>query len=202
MRKDEKVNIACVIGNGTSRLELDLTTIGRKMTTYGCNALYRDYMPDYLISMDYNMVMEILDKKIHYKTSFHTQHDNRIDELQTKGEPINFFWGMSETYDSGNSALILSLSNKHEVVYMIGFDYSTSPSSLPNVYNNTQNYTNNHIWPAASMTDTKWEKRLKKILKDYPNQKVVRVNGTKSLNICNENYSEISLEQFKKEIYE
>jgi len=191
---------ACVIGNGTSRLQFDLDIIGTKMTTYGCNALYRDYMPSYLVSMDYNMVKEILDKKVHYQTNFYTQHDNRIDEL-AKTEPINFFWGFRETNDSGNSALRLALSNKHNIVYMIGFDYSSSPSSLPNVYSNTQNYPRNHMWPAASMMDTKWEQRLKKILKDYPNQKVVRVNGTRSLNIGNENYSEISLEQFK-ELYE
>ena len=201
MRKDEKVT-ACVIGNGTSRLQFDLETIGHKMTTYGCNALYRDYMPNYLVSMDYNMVKEILDKKVHYHTNFYTQHDNRIDKLAEDGEPINFFWGFSETNDSGNSALRLALSNKHNVVYMIGFDYSTTPCNLPNVYQGTENYVSSHSYPAASMTDTKWEQRLKKILKDYPNQKVVRVNGTKSLNIGNENYCEISLEQFKKELYE
>lgn len=192
---------ACVIGNGPSRLSLDLTMIGHRMSTYGCNALYRDYIPNYLISMDYNMVCEIISNNIHYRTNFYTQHDNRVDELKNKGHPIDFFWGFSETNDSGNSALRLALQHKHNTVYMIGFDYSDNPSSLPNVYSNTQNYPRNHTWPAASMTDTKWEQRLKKILKDYPNQKVVRVNGTKSLNIGNENYSEISLEQFK-EIYE
>jgi hypothetical protein len=61
------MNIACVIGNGPSRLNFDLAAIGRQMTTYGCNALYRDYIPNYLISMDYNMVKDILDKKVHYQ---------------------------------------------------------------------------------------------------------------------------------------
>ena len=191
------MNSACVIGNGTSRLQFSLETIGHKMTTYGCNALYRDYMPDYLISMDYNMVMEIINNKIHYQTNFHTQHDNKIDKLHREGQPIYFFEGYRETCDSGNSALTLALKNGHDVVYMIGFDYSTSPSSLPNVYTGTENYPGYHIYPAASMQDTKWEQRLKKILKNYPNQKIVRVNGTKSLNIGNENYSEITIEQFK-----
>lgn len=195
------MNLACVIGNGPSRLNFSLEIIGRQMTTYGCNALYRDYMPNYLVSMDHDMVKEILKNKVHHQITFYTQHENRVDSLAESGEPINFFWGMSETNDSGNSALRLALQNGHEVVYMIGFDYSENPSSLPNVYAGTNNYVANHMWPAASMTDTKWERRLKKILRDYPNQKVVRVNGTKSLNISNENYCEISLEQFK-EIYE
>jgi len=193
--------IACVIGNGTSRTNFDLSTIGSKMTTYGCNALYRDYMPDYLISMDYNMVKEILDKKVHYQTNFHTQHENRVDSRAEGGEPINFFWGFRETNDSGNSALRLALSNEHETVYVIGFDYSTSPSSLPNVYSGSNNYPRSHVWPAASMTDTKWIQRLRKILKDYSNQKVIRVVGTRQLDIIADNYSEITIEQFK-EIYE
>lgn len=195
------MNIACIIGNGPSRLSFDLNKIQNTMTTYGCNALYRDYIPNYLISMDYNMVKEILDNKIHHQTSFYTQHDNRIDKLQSEGEPINFFWGFSETNDSGNSALKLALQHNNDVVYMIGFDYSSNPSVLPNVYSGSKNYVSRHCYPAASMLDSKWEQRLKKIIKQHPDKKVVRVNGTRTLAVGNENYSEISVEQFK-EIYE
>ena len=195
------MNIACVIGNGPSRKTLSLETIGSKMTTYGCNALYRDYMPDYLVSMDILMVCEIVNNKIHHKTKFYTQHCNKMDDLAKEGEPINFFWGFRETNDSGNSALRLSLQNKHDTVYIIGFDYSANPSSLPNVYSGSNNYPRSHIWPAASMTDTKWIQRLRKILKDHPNQKIIRVVGTRQLDITDSNYSEITIEQFK-EIYE
>jgi hypothetical protein len=195
------MNIATVIGNGPSRLQFDLSTIGSKMTTYGCNALYRDYMPNYLISMDMLMVCEIVDNKIHHKTKFYTQHSNKFDKMAEEGEPINFFWGFRETNDSGNSALRLSLQNEHEVVYIIGFDYSANPSSLPNVYSGSNNYPRSHIWPAASMNDTKWIQRLRKIVKDYPNQKIIRVVGTRQLDITDSNYSEITPEQFK-EIYD
>ena len=51
------------------------------------------------------------------------------------------------------------------------------------------------------MTDTKWIQRLRKIVKDYPNQKIIRVVGTRQLDIISDNYSEITIEQFK-EIYE
>jgi len=195
------MNIACVIGNGPSRKTLSLETIGSKMTTYGCNALYRDYMPDYLISMDILMVCEVVDNKVHHKTKFYTQHCNKMDELANSGEPINFCKIERETHDSGNSALRLAMSNEHEIVYVIGFDYSSDPSSLPNVYTGTNNYQSSYIWPAASMTDTKWIQRLRKILKDHPNQKIIRVNGTRQLDITDSNYSEITIEQFK-EIYE
>jgi hypothetical protein len=189
---------ACVIGNGPSRLQLDLQQIKSKLTTYGCNALYRDFMPDYLISMDYSMVDEILKKNIHKQTKFYTQHGNRIDERANRGEPINFVFGHKETLDSGNTALRIAMKNKHEIVYVIGFDYSKDPSTLPNVYSGTSNYAPSHVWPAASMRDTQWGQRIRKILREFPNQKIIRVNGTKSLGIDLPNYSEITIEQFKE----
>jgi hypothetical protein len=195
------MNIACVIGNGPSRKELDLHCINATMTTYGCNALYRDFMPNYLISMDILMVCEIIDNRIHHQTKFYTQHHNKLDKLAEEGEPINFCKIQRETHDSGNSALRLALENRHETIYVIGFDYSSDPSSLPNVYTGTNNYQKSYVWPAASMTDTKWIQRLRKILKDYPDQQVVRVNGTRKLDIENNNYSEITPKQFK-EIYD
>ena len=195
------MNIACVIGNGPSRKELDLHCINATMTTYGCNALYRDFMPNYLISMDILMVCEIIDNRIHHQTKFYTQHHNKLDKLAEEGEPINFCKIQRETHDSGNSALRLALENRHETIYVIGFDYSSDPSSLPNVYTGTNNYQKSYVWPAASLTDTKWIQRLRKILKDYPDQQVVRVNGTRKLDIENNNYSEITPKQFK-EIYD
>jgi len=202
MRKDEKMSIACVIGNGPSRLQFDLNKISQTMTTYGCNALYRDYMPHYLISMDRQMVDEILEQKAHTKSIFYTQHENYIDSLAINGEPINFFNGFKETNDSGNSALRLALQHDNETIYIIGFDYNNGGSDLPNVYSGTKQYPRSHIFPAASMQTSKWKQRLNKILGEYPNKKIVRVNGNdKSFDMPYNNYSETTSEQFK-EIYE
>ncbi len=196
------MNNACVIGNGPSRLNFDLHCISATMKTYGCNALYRDFIPDYLISMDLNMVVEIIDNDIHRQSKFYTQHCNKIDELAEMGEPINFFWGFNETNDSGNSALRLALQHDNETIYIVGFDYNDGGGSLPNVYAGTKQYPRSHIFPAASMQTDKWRQRLNKILKEYPNKNIVRVNGNnKSFDMPYSNYSEITSEQFK-EIYE
>lgn len=48
-----------VIGNGESRNRINLNDI--KSKTYGCNALYRDFTPDYLISIDNKMIHEIVE---------------------------------------------------------------------------------------------------------------------------------------------
>jgi hypothetical protein len=51
------MGIAYIIGNGPSRKGLDIDTLDG--TTFGCNALYRDYSPDYLVSGDSNIIKEI-----------------------------------------------------------------------------------------------------------------------------------------------
>ena len=49
-----------VLGNGPSRHRLDLHKLKEKSAIYGCNALYRDFPPDFLFANDQNMVLEIL----------------------------------------------------------------------------------------------------------------------------------------------
>ena len=49
--------VAYIIGNGPSRRDVMLDTLPG--TTFGCNALYRDYAPDYLVSGDSTIIKEI-----------------------------------------------------------------------------------------------------------------------------------------------
>lgn len=191
------MSIACVIGNGKSRLNFDLHEIHATMTTYGCNAIYRDFMPNYLISMDILMVCEIIDNRVHYQTNFYTQHNNKIDELQRQGHPINFFHGQRETNDSGNSALLLA-SKQHDVIYIIGFDYSVE-GLVTNVYTGTNNYDKNEFRPASNFQDKQWKTRLTRIVRENPNKQFIRVNGNNnSVSLSYDNYSEITVQQFKE----
>ena len=50
-----------VIGNGKSRQHMDLNKIKEKAWTFGCNALYRDFAPDYLLTVDGHITHEVLD---------------------------------------------------------------------------------------------------------------------------------------------
>jgi hypothetical protein len=49
--------VAWIIGNGPSRKGIDLKEL--EGTTFGCNALYRDFTPDYLVSGDAGVIKEI-----------------------------------------------------------------------------------------------------------------------------------------------
>jgi len=47
------------IGNGESRKGFDLETLRPHGKIYGCNAIYRDFMPDVLIGVDHGIMHEI-----------------------------------------------------------------------------------------------------------------------------------------------
>ena len=50
---------AYIIGNGPSRKDFDLNTLKTTGQTYGCNALYRDFLPDFIFSVDMKMTVKL-----------------------------------------------------------------------------------------------------------------------------------------------
>jgi hypothetical protein len=184
---------AVVIGNGTSRLNFDLNKIKDKFTTYGCNALYRDFIPHYLISMDIYMVYEILNNKIHHKTKFYTQHINQIDELATT-EPIHFIEGYANTPDSGTAAIKIAILDGHKYIYLLGFDYHDG--TYNNVYAGTDNYpkTNTVI---HNNQDISWRQRLYDLIDKHMDVRFIRITDQIN-NSDKNNYSHMTLKQFKE----
>ena len=51
--------VAFIIGNGPSRTKFDIASLKGLGTIYGCNALYRDFTPDYLVAIDPPIIKEI-----------------------------------------------------------------------------------------------------------------------------------------------
>ena len=196
------MNIACVIANGPSRLQFDLHCINATMKTYGCNALYRDFMPNYLIAMDWPIVIDILENNVHNRTNFYTQDNANFNHVSVDvKENINWLKNMARRLDSGNSALEVALDHDYDTIYMIGFDYNTN-DKLPNVYHGTSNYARNSTVPAAESMAREWQSRLRNLVKQFPDTQIIRVNGSSTvMNIDATNYSEITTEQFK-EIYD
>jgi hypothetical protein len=48
-----------VLGNGNSRLNIHPSQLQPFGKIYGCNALYREFEPDYLVAVDPKMIVEI-----------------------------------------------------------------------------------------------------------------------------------------------
>lgn len=200
---DIKRNNALVIGNGKSRLQFDLHELNATLVTYGCNALYRDFIPDFLISHDMGIADEIVDKRIHYQTKFYTQHLTKMDHKHSIGEPINFVIQDKYMGDSGTGALRLACMNGHSKIYMIGFDYSNNNKYIDNVYAGTTHYQPGPINNGGLFMLQQWETRLRYICDTYKHTQIIRVNGNGYIPTCKkDNFTNITVEQFKEIINE
>ena len=111
---------AYCIGNGPSRKGFDLTKLKATGQTYGCNALYRDFMPDFIFSVDTKMSMQMVEDEVGLKT-VHYGPALEVNRKQSKGMihliPNNPHW------ISGNAAFWTAGVHGHKNIYLIGFDF-------------------------------------------------------------------------------
>ena len=136
-------NTAIVIGNGTNRLTFDLTHFNhpsgllgaRTVQTYGCNALYRDYTPDFLVAVGNNGIVDEIAGSGY--TDEHIVYSSAIHLLEFPGKfyliPYNIY------ADAGTTAAYLAAFDEHKTIYLLGFD-GHEPGWNNNVYAGTRGY--------------------------------------------------------------
>lgn len=160
-------DIAFVLGNGTSRLNIDPNKLKELGTVYGCNAQYREYNPHYLVAVDVKMVNEIIASGYHKTNEVWTNPNKGIS---TKNS-INFF-SPHKGWSSGPTALWFASSNGHKKIYIFGFDYQGLNGKFNNVYADTYNY--------KKSTDSatyygNWLSQTEKTIKEFKHTKYYRV---------------------------
>ena len=64
------MTIAFVLGNGQSRLAVDPVELKPKGLVYGCNAIYREFMPHVLVATDRLIANKIQEEGIDKKIKF------------------------------------------------------------------------------------------------------------------------------------
>ena len=127
---------AYIIGNGPSRQGFDLTLLKTTGQIYGCNALYRDFIPDFLFSVDRFMSEGIVRDKIYEKT---TCYAPSIEYSRSGGKlnliPNNPHW------ISGSTAFHTACVHGHKKLYLLGFDFQEyGKGELNNIYQDTEFY--------------------------------------------------------------
>jgi len=133
---------AYIIGNGPSRKGFDLNSLKTTGQTYGCNALYRDFIPDYIFSVDTKMTVKMLEDKvyekcIHYTPALEVNRPHGKDKLHLT--PNNPHW------ISGNQAFWTAAVHGHKNIYLIGFDFRQyGKDQFNNIYQDTENYGPRH----------------------------------------------------------
>ena len=145
-----------VIGNGLSRKGFDLKKLD-DCVTVGCNSLYKDYSPSYLVAIDRNMIdspVEAIEKLVAKKrTKKNPRKWKYITQMFVpfKSGADKGFWWMSEEgeplieevklnrgfcHNTGMyGALLLSQVKKFETIYLIGIDFfRPTPDGVNDIY--------------------------------------------------------------------
>jgi hypothetical protein len=166
-RKEKK--IAFVLGNGTSRKAIDPNQLKNLGKVYGCNALYREFEPDFLIAVDTKMILEI-NKHGYQKTHEVWTNPNKA-YARFKG--FNYFQP-SKGWSSGPTALWLASEHGNQTIYILGFDYMGLEEGrfFNNVYADTPNYKKSR--DSATFFGN-WMRQTANVVQSNPQKRYIRV---------------------------
>ena len=145
------------IGNGESRLSVDLELVLPNFETVGCNAICRDVNVDHLVCCDYRMVVEAFEhispntnlylKDTHYqvfKKSNKYQNVNLVPQLDLD---TSLRHNQIQHWGSGSISVLVAALLPYKRVYLIGHDLYSNTHFVNNVYKNTMNYTSAQSLP-------------------------------------------------------
>lgn len=130
---------AFIIGNGKSRQGFDLEQLKPFGTIYGCNALYRDYapdynVPDYLVAIDAPITKEITESDFPKDRFIHP-----IMEEQFEHPEFNPFSRFRS--NAGMNAMIEALKHGKRELICLGFDFVMHDEiAMSNMYEGTNAY--------------------------------------------------------------
>jgi hypothetical protein len=168
IQNDSHNKIACVLGNGPSRAAIDVKILTRhkgghlgkkKMQVYGCNALYRDAVVDFLVCTN-PVLCEELVRTYNYapKNVVLTTTEN-IVRWRGRFHLYPFY----EKINAGALTLKLACFDGHKKVYILGFDNLPEENACNNVYNNTLGYSDSN----AAIDTNKWINNTFKVMQTY-----------------------------------
>jgi hypothetical protein len=157
-----------VLGNGVSRLAVDLTQLKQRGKIYGCNALYREFVPDVLISTDKAIAGAIQNSGYAQGNLMYTRRP--LPGLGARTVPQNYYG-----YSSGPIAVAMAAMEQPLAVYLLGFDMGPKPGNrFNNVYADTEYYKKSSANPTFTGN---WVRQLVTVTKDFPLVSFHRVTG-------------------------
>ena len=181
-------NIAFVLGNGKSRLELDLPQLKEVGTVYGCNALYREFNPHVLVSTDPGISDEIQNSG-YAKTNTHYTRK----PIPGKGSiKIDRNFGFS----SGPVAMTYAAVSTVERIYFAGFDLVGINGKINNIYADTPHYKKSQD---KETFYGNWVNQIQGIIKVNPTKRFIRIlpeGGLTPEGWKQDNYSDMPLVDF------
>lgn len=127
-------NRAFIIGNGKSREDFDLEQLRPYGTIYGCNALYRDFEPDWLIAIDEAITKEIQDSEFPKNKFIHPVYEEQFEHPE-----FNPFTRLRS--NAGMNAMMEALKHGKRELICLGFDFVINNElSISNLYDGSNAY--------------------------------------------------------------
>ena len=177
------MSTAFIIGNGKSREPIPLEALKQHGKIYACNAVYREFEPDYLIAVDTKMISEINRHKWQYNHEVWTNPNKIYKDYNL----FNFF-DEPLGWSSGPTALWLATygdpknpqAHQNDPMYLLGFDFKGIDAdtikgeggSLNNIYADTENYKKTND-PATYHGN--WARQVGIICQKNPQKRYIRV---------------------------
>jgi len=185
-----------VIGNGSSRLQFDVAKLKQYGRVIGCNAIYRDFIPDCLVAVDVPMINEILDSGVQRQCCFIIEETDSNETYRIRPSVNAMVTNIPGLMDSGTLAL-LAATKYTDTIYMIGFDYTTNNGKFNNVYAGTTHYKRKDEPHVRDVTEQSWYYRHLIVMLRHPNIEFIRVNNNNYKTPLREyNFQNISPENF------
>jgi hypothetical protein len=185
---------AFVLGNGTSRQQINPNDLIKLGIVYACNAAYRDFNPHYLIAVDPKMVTELEKYQVQHQIPVWTNYNKTFKNF----EKFNYF-EKSKGWSSGPTALDMAASHRHSEIYILGFDYKGIDGKFNNVYADTFNYKKSN---EKEIYYGNWLSQTETVIKSYPNTKFIMVIREDCIDLSKffkfENFSTLSYREFIK----
>jgi hypothetical protein len=154
---------ALVIGNGVSRLEFDLNefkkpNVKRRIQTYGCNAIFRDFTCDFLVCTRPDVIKEAVESKYCKSNVAYATGAAILDY------PESFHLIPQDPgWNAGSLAAYLACFDGYHKVILIGFDGNDTHGTTNNVYANTNGYLDSTV-----QNDKFMSLSMSHVFKTYP----------------------------------
>lgn len=166
---------AIAIGNGESRAQFDLKHVANhkagfggadRLQSYGCNALYRDFNPDFLVVVGEDIAREVAASAYPADNLVYAHGEHVIDY------PGKFYLiPQNVSYDAGSIAAYMACFDGHTKVFLLGYDSYDVLGPVNNVYKDTNGYPTG----AHEQSHDFWTKAMRLVMTTYNDVEFVRV---------------------------
>lgn len=177
-----KSDFAFILGNGTTRLQVDCEKLLSKGFVYGCNKIYEEFSPHVLVSTDAGMSNEIQSSNYSKSNIHYLRKENKQKNSGSHILPKNI-----HNWSSGPSALGLACMKEQNYLFLIGFDFKGINNKINNIYAGKENYLSKD---SDATFYGNWINQIESLIENHPGKRFMQVNPL-------DNFTPIDFKKYK-----